>query len=53
MDVKVQKFFGNFDALQKKGIPSLMVLNDKLLTLSNYKQKMAMVPKDSSKLSGI
>jgi hypothetical protein len=30
-----------------------MVLNDKLMTLSNYKQRITMVSKDSSKFSGI
>jgi hypothetical protein len=39
--------------LQKKGLPGLLVLNDKLMTLSDYKQKIATVAKDSSKFSGI
>jgi hypothetical protein len=53
MDIGVQRFFSKIDALQKKGLPSLLVLNDKLMTLSDYKQKIAMVAKDSSKFSGI
>ena len=53
MDIGVQRFFSKIDALQKKGLPSLLVLNDKLMTFSNYKQNMAMVAKDSSKFSGI
>jgi hypothetical protein len=53
MDIRVQRFFSKIDALQKKGLPSLLVLNDKLMTLSDYKQKISMVAKDSSKFSGI
>jgi hypothetical protein len=53
MDIGVQRFFSKIDALQKKGLPSLLVLNDKLMTLSNYKKKISMVAKDSSKFSGI
>jgi hypothetical protein len=53
MDIRVQRFFGKIDVLQKKGLPSLLVLNDKLMTLSDYKQKIATVAKDSSKFSGI
>jgi hypothetical protein len=53
MDVGVQRFFSKIDALQKKGLPGLLVLNDKMMTLSDYKQKISMVAKDSSKFSGI
>ena len=53
MDIKVQRFFSKIDALQKKGFLGLMVLNDKLMTLPNYKQKIATVANDSSKFSGI
>jgi hypothetical protein len=53
MDIRVQRFFSKIDALQKKGLPGLLVLNDKLMTLSDYKQKISMVAKDNSKFSGI
>ena len=53
MDIGVQRFFSKIEALQKKGLPGLLVLNDKLMPLLNYKQNMAMVAKDSSKFSGI
>jgi hypothetical protein len=33
MDIGVQRFFSKIEALQKKGLPGLMVLNDKLMTL--------------------
>jgi hypothetical protein len=52
MDIGVQRFFTKIEALQKKGLPGLLVLNDKLMTLLDYKQKMAMVAKDSSKFFG-
>jgi hypothetical protein len=53
MDIGVQIFFNNLEALQKKGLPGLLVLNDKLMTLSDYKQKISTVAKDSSKFLGI
>jgi hypothetical protein len=53
MDIGVQRFFSKIEALQKKGLPDLRVLNDKLMTLSDYKQRIATVAKDSSKFSGI
>ena len=53
MDIRVQRFFSNIDSLQKKVLPSLLVLNDNMMNLSNYKQKIAMVEKDSSKFSRI
>jgi hypothetical protein len=52
MDQGVQKFFSKIDALQKKGLPGLKVINDKLMTLPDYK-KMVEVSKDSSKFAGI
>ena len=53
MDARVQIFFSKIEALQKKGLPDLMVLNDKLMTLPDYKQKLSTVAKDSSKFLGI
>jgi len=53
MDLVVQKFFNKIEALQKKGLPGLKVINDKLMTLPNYKKRPADVAKDSSKFSGI
>jgi hypothetical protein len=53
MDIGVQRFFSRIEALQKKGLSGLMVLNDKLMTLLDYKQKMDTMAKNSSKLSGI
>jgi hypothetical protein len=53
MDIGVHIFFSKIDALQNKGLPSLLVLNDKLMTLFNYKQEISMVEKNSSKFSRI
>jgi hypothetical protein len=37
MDTGVQILFSKIEALQKKGLLNLMVLNDKLMTLPDYK----------------
>jgi hypothetical protein len=53
MDIGVLRFFNKVDSLHKKGLPGLLVINDKLITLSNYKQKILTVAKDGSKFAGI
>jgi hypothetical protein len=53
MDQGVQRFFSKIEALQKKGLPGLKVINDKLMTLPDYKKRLAEVSKDSSKFAGI
>jgi hypothetical protein len=53
MEIGVQRFFIKIEALQKKGLPGLKVINDKLMTLPYYKKRLADVAKDSSKFSGI
>ena len=53
MDQGVQKFFNKIEALQKKGLPGLKVINENLMTLSDYKKRLAGVAKDSSKFLGI
>jgi hypothetical protein len=53
MDIGVQIFFNKFEALQKKGLPYLLVLNDKLMTSSDYKKNIATMAKSSSKFSRI
>jgi len=37
MDIGVQRFFNKFEVLHKKGLLGFLVLNDKLITLPNYK----------------
>jgi hypothetical protein len=53
MDIGVQIFFNKIDVLQKKGLLGFLVLDDKLMTLSDYKQKITTMAKDNSKFSGI
>jgi hypothetical protein len=53
MDQGVQRFFIKIEALQKKGLPGLKVINDKLMMLPDYKKRLADVAKDSSKFSWI
>jgi hypothetical protein len=47
MDIGVQIFFSKFEVIHKKGLPRLLVLNDQLITMSDYKQKTSSVVKDS------
>jgi hypothetical protein len=53
MDIGVQRFFSKVDSLHKKGLLGLLVINDKLITLSDYKQNILTVEKDGSKFAGI
>jgi hypothetical protein len=53
MDLGVQSFFINIEALQKKGLPGLKVINDKLMTLPDDKKRLADVAKDSSEFARI
>jgi hypothetical protein len=53
MDIGVQIFFSKIEVLHKKGLPRLLVLNEKLITLSYYKKKISAMAKDSSKFVGI
>jgi hypothetical protein len=53
MDAGVQIFLCKIEALQKKGLPVMRVINDKLMTLADYKKKLATVAKDKSNFSGI
>jgi hypothetical protein len=53
MDQGVKNFFNKIDVLQKKGLPGLKVINEKLMTLPDYKKRWTEVSKDSSKFAGI
>jgi hypothetical protein len=53
MDIGVQRFFSKIDSLHKKELTGLFVINDKLITLSDYKQKILTVEKDGSKFARI
>jgi hypothetical protein len=53
MDQGVHKFFNKINVLQKKFLPGLKVINDRLMTLPDYKKRLTEVSKDSSKFAGI
>jgi hypothetical protein len=53
MDQGVQRFFHKIDTLQRKGLPGMKVINDKLMMLPNYKKRLTEISKDSSKFAGI
>jgi hypothetical protein len=53
MDIGVQRFFNKFEVLNKKGLPGMLVLNDKLITWPDYNQKLRTMAKDNSKFAGI
>jgi hypothetical protein len=53
MDIGVQRFFSKFEMIHKKGLPGLIVMNDKLTIMLDYKQKMSTVKKDSSMFARI
>jgi hypothetical protein len=53
MDQGVQRFFHKIDALQRKGLPGMKVINDKLMTLPDYKKRLTEISNDSSKFAGI
>jgi hypothetical protein len=47
MYIGVNRFLNKVDSLHKKGLPILLVINDKMITLSDYRQKIITVEKDS------
>jgi hypothetical protein len=53
MDIGVQRFFNKVESLHKKGFPGLLVINAKMITLSEYKQNILTVAKDGSRFAGI
>jgi len=53
LGVVVNGFFTRIDGLNKKGLPSLFVINDKLMTREDYKKKIQDIPKDTTKSSHI
>jgi len=53
MDIGVQIFFNKVESMHKKEIPSLLVINDKMITLSYYNHKILAVEKYGSKFAGI
>ena len=53
LEVAVNKFFTRIEALNKKGLPSLFVINDKLMIREDYMKKLKDISRDTSKSSHI
>jgi hypothetical protein len=53
MDQGVQRFFLKIDTLQRKGLPGMRVIDDRLMVLSDYTKKLIEVSKDCAKFAGI
>ena len=53
LEVAVNRFFTRIEALNKKGLPSLSVINAKLMTREGYMKKLKDIAKDTVKSSHI
>lgn len=53
LEVLVNMFFTRIDALNRKGLPSLFVINEKLMTREDYMKKLQDISKDTAKSSSI
>jgi len=51
MDKGVQRFFTKLEPLYKKGLPNLLVINDKLSAWSDYSEELMTKARDSSKVA--
>lgn len=49
LDIGVHRFFNKLEALYKKGLSNLLVINDKLSMWFDYSEKLVIKAKDSSK----
>jgi len=53
MKLAVNKFFDKFEVLKQKGLPNLLVINDKLMKYEDYHKKMREVAKEASNRSSM
>jgi len=53
LEVVVNSFITRIDALNNKGLPSLFVINDKLMTREDYLKKLQDIARDTTKSSNI
>lgn len=51
MNIGIHIFFAKLEPLYKKGLPNLLVINDKLNMWPNYNEKLMNKEKDSSKVT--
>ena len=49
LHIGVRRFFNRIEPLNKKGLPSLFVINDKLMEKLDYVKKITDISKDASK----
>ena len=50
MNIGIQKCFAKLELLYNKGLPNLLVINDKLNTWSDYNEQIMTKARDSSKV---
>lgn len=53
MEFNIQNFHKKFDILNKKGLPGLIAMEDKPVSLEYYHQKLVTIARDKSKFVGI
>lgn len=53
MEIGVNIFFNKFEVLKKRGLQRMFVINDKLITLYYYNNKLIYISKYGSKFAGI
>ena len=53
MENGVKRFFNKLKVVNQKGLPGLLVLNDKLMALLDYTQKLMAIGRDNTKFAGI
>jgi hypothetical protein len=53
MQVAIDRFMAKFQILREKGLPSPMVINDKLMTQLDYGDRLRKLAKEQASSSGI
>ena len=53
LDITVNRFFSRIEPLTQKGLSSLFVINDKLITRQDYVKKLSKIARDTAKFSNI
>ena len=53
LELTVNRFFNRIESLTQKGLPSLFVINDKLVTREDYVKRLKYITKDVFNLSNI
>jgi len=53
MESSIQKFHRKFNVLNQKGLPGLIGIGEKLISLEDYHQKLYNIARDKSKFSTV